>query len=489
LVEFNPTPDRPVRRETMRRPRAVSDACRGYLAAVASTTRDPTLQHAIAEFDARAYQAFEHEAEEQRKETLRRYPPEHWQEMILEEYAQGQEEQPENFCRWIERQTDQMGSIRGGSARKLIIYKHRNKPGWYYPANYGNERVAWNAVRDGFLRAFDLAEQGRWDEIEEIEPLTRGAALLAKVLWVYFPDDLLPITSSENLRHFLRGAGRDDIASDQSVRTIRLNKALLDTLRGHSELAHASTKTLERLLYRRISPFEGRLVKIAPGENARFWPECRSGNYICVGWDEVGDLRRYESKDAFLAAFREAFADYSTEAKLQEKANVVWLLLGLAVGERVVANKGTKEVLAVGTIESPGYTWNPDRETHRHTLRVRWDEGYATEIPPSRTGRSRRWCRSQAKSERWCSARSNPKRQARSSLYPGSRSTSRSLAGSRRRLSARIRRSFMGHPGQGRRGTRAALRGGGLRLATRSLQRAARRRARRREGKVGALGW
>ena len=108
-----------------------------------------------------------------------------------------------------------------------------------------------------FIQAFDLAHHGQWDEIEEIEPLTRGAALLTKVLWVYFPDDLLPITSSENLRHFLRVAGRDDVASDQSVRTIRLNRALLAELRSHSELAQASTKALERLLYMRFSPFRG----------------------------------------------------------------------------------------------------------------------------------------------------------------------------------------------------------------------------------------
>ena len=54
----------------------------------------------------------------------------------------------------------------------------------------------------------------------------------------------------------------------------------------------------------------------------------------------------------------------------------------LAVGERVVANKGTKEILAVGTIESPGYVWDPDRADHNHTLRVSWDESYAKEIPP-----------------------------------------------------------------------------------------------------------
>ena len=69
--------------------------------------------------DPGAVQAFEHEAEQQREETLRKYPREHWPDMTLEEYAQRQADHPENFCRWIERQTDQMGSIRGGSARKL----------------------------------------------------------------------------------------------------------------------------------------------------------------------------------------------------------------------------------------------------------------------------------------------------------------------------------------------------------------------------------
>jgi 5-methylcytosine-specific restriction protein B len=274
-----------------------------------------------------------------------------------------------------------MGSIRGGSARKLIVYKHREKPGWYFPSDYADEQAAWSAVRGGFVRAFDLAGQGRWDAIDEIEPLTRGAALLTKTLWAYFPSELLPITSSENLRHFLRIAGREDLAGDQSVRTLRLNRTLLQELRSRPQLAEASTKSLERLLYMRFSPFEGRLVKIATGEDANLWPDCLANNYICVGWDEVGDLRQYESKDAFLAAFAHAF-DYSTEVKMKEKADELWLLLDLAVGERIVANNGTKQVLAVGTIQQPGYVWHHERAKYRHAVSVEWDESYAKEIPP-----------------------------------------------------------------------------------------------------------
>jgi 5-methylcytosine-specific restriction protein B len=350
---------------------------------MATASVGASFEQALAEFDPAAYRAFEHEAEQQREETLRRYPRERWPQMTLEEYAQGQEGNPDNFCRWMERQTEELASIRGGSARKFIIYKHRQKPGWYFPPEYQDEQAAWHAVRDGFIRAFAHADQGRWEEIQEIEPLNRGGSLLTKTLWIYFPTELLPITSSDHLRHFLQIAGRGDLASDQSIRTVGLNRVLLAELRSHPELAEASPKALERFLYTRFSPFEGRVVKIAPGRDAEFWPDCKAGNYICVGWEDVGDLRQYESKDAFLTAFHEAYAStYTTEAKLKEKADEVWLLLDLAVGERVVANKGTKEILAVGTIESPGYVWNAERESHNHTLAVRWDETFAKEIPP-----------------------------------------------------------------------------------------------------------
>jgi 5-methylcytosine-specific restriction protein B len=342
-----------------------------------------SFEQALAEFDPAAYAAFEHEAELQREETLSRYPRERWPQMTLEEYAQGQEGNPDNFCRWMERQTEELASIRGGSARKFIIYKHREKPGWYFPPEYSDEQAAWHAVRDGFVRAFTYADEGRWDEIQEIDPLNRGGSLLTKTLWIYFPTELLPITSSDHLRHFLEIAGRDDLASDQSIRTVGLNRALLAELRSHSELAEASPKVLERFLYTRFSPLRGRVVKIAPGRDAEFWPDCMTGNYICVGWEKVGDLRQFESKEAFLAAFRDAYGStYTTEAKLKEKADEVWLLLDLAVGERIVANKGTKEILAVGTIQSPGYAWNAERESHNHTVVVQWDESFAKEIPP-----------------------------------------------------------------------------------------------------------
>ena len=209
----------------------------------------------------------------------------------------------------------------------------------------------------------------------------------------------------------------------------------------------SSTKSLERLLYMRFSPFEGRLSRSRPATTRSSGRNCRDGGYICVGWDEVGDLRQYESKDAFLAAFRAAsVTTYTTEAKLKEKADEVWLLLDsqLASGSSPTRDEG---VLAVGTIESPGYVWNAERETYKHTLKVSWDESYAKEIPAQPY-----WAfktvlplsgkvRALALGDEELSAR-----RLQATTPRVARLKSRSSDGSPRRSSARTRRSSTGRP-------------------------------------------
>jgi hypothetical protein len=47
-------------------------------------------------------------------------------------YAVGLSGQQDTFCRLLEFHTPDLGSIKGGFSRKLIIYKHKDKPGWYF---------------------------------------------------------------------------------------------------------------------------------------------------------------------------------------------------------------------------------------------------------------------------------------------------------------------------------------------------------------------
>lgn len=131
-------------------------------------------------------------------------------------------------------------------------------------------------------------------------------------------------------------------------------------------------------------PLDGRrIVKIAPGEGAKLWDDCKENGHIRVGWQDVGDLQQFESKEEFQEAFERAFlgSTYDDQAITTKKASEVWTLRELEPGDLVVANRGKSEVLAVGTVVEPGYEWKPDYDGYNHAVNVDWDTSYAQEIP------------------------------------------------------------------------------------------------------------
>lgn len=78
-----------------------------------------------------------------------------------------------------------------------------------------------------------------------------------------------------------------------------------------------------------------------------------------MGWDDVGDLRAFESKDAFRQRFLEVFAEKykHNKGQMSKKVNELWTLMELKPGDLVVANQGISKVLAVGEVVEPGYEW------------------------------------------------------------------------------------------------------------------------------------
>src|SRR5215210_1419061 len=111
-------------------------------------------------------------AEKERAELLWRFPRERWPELPLAEYAVGQEDSSDTYCRWLEFKAVHLGSIKGGSASKLIIYKRKNEPGWHYDeAAFDSVEAAWSTVRAEFVAAMEAAESADWTAIEDLEAL------------------------------------------------------------------------------------------------------------------------------------------------------------------------------------------------------------------------------------------------------------------------------------------------------------------------------
>ncbi len=110
--------------------------------------------------------------------------------------------------------------------------------------------------------------------------------------------------------------------------------------------------------------------KIAPGESAWNWDACRKGGFIAIGWDELGDLSNVsqaefeDRRDALLAQH----PDWTKDG-----AGQVWRFARqIKEGDRIVANRGIREVLGIGTIAG-AYEFVPGVR-HGHRLPVEWDD-------------------------------------------------------------------------------------------------------------------
>jgi 5-methylcytosine-specific restriction protein B len=348
--------------------------------------RQPSIDDALRTYDSSTYSEYFAAAERERSQILAQFPITAWSQMPLERYAIGQSDEEDTFCRWLEFQSPHLGSIRGGSARKLIIYKHRDAPGWYFPREYRDEREAWERLRTAFVRAFALAEANDWAAIDDIPDLQRGPAVRLKTLYIYFPQQLLPIASQTHLRHFLRLLKRPE-ADNQQLDVIRLNRALLDAVRNLPGISNWTTNEMMRFLYHVADPRDQkRIVKISPGDGGKYWNDCLQGGYICVGWDEVGDLREFESKELFRSRFEKEFGKFYNDhqSTISKKANEAWTMAELEPGDVIVANQGTSHIFGVGEVIEPGYKWRPERSDYKHTVSVRWDQSYETDIPPQK---------------------------------------------------------------------------------------------------------
>lgn len=346
------------------------------------------LSRAAAEFDrADAREKAEH-ARADRERVAAEFPLDRWPALPLESYALGAAPQEgTGFCRLMEYGTDALGSIRGGSAAKHIIYLH-NDGGWRLAGPLAGMAAhsAWERLRGEFTTAFEAAAAEEFDALDDLGALRFGQALATKALAAYFPQYFLPVYSAAHIRHFIELFGGATYRTyEGSEWAWGANRRLHSLVHSHEAFRGWDSHTIMRFLYRNYDPRQsGRTIyKIAPGRQAEMWPECRDKGLVCVGWDEVGDLERYEN-DAELKTALDAHRPQRTGGHRQLARHLL-AFRDLQPGDVVVANRGKSEILAVGTV-SGDYVHDTARERYRNTVRVDWDESYAQMLESPEAG-------------------------------------------------------------------------------------------------------
>ncbi|CEJ73174.1 GTPase subunit of restriction endonuclease [[Clostridium] sordellii] len=105
------------------------------------------------------------------------------------------------------------------------------------------------------------------------------------------------------------------------------------------------------------------------GKNAEYWDECRNDEEILIGWDYLGNLNKYKSKDEITKAIKEH--DKKEVNPTNNSLAVYQFLKEIQIGDIVVAKQGKSFILGYGIVVSD-YMYYEDKKTWNHSRKVKW---------------------------------------------------------------------------------------------------------------------
>lgn len=107
----------------------------------------------------------------------------------------------------------------------------------------------------------------------------------------------------------------------------------------------------------------------APGRGASAWEECVEQDIMVLGWDEIGDLAQYPTREAISDALKEALPD---ESSMVMSSLACWQFQNMIKpGDVVYAKRGLYAIVGKGIVKStPRY--EPEREEYTQVRDVEW---------------------------------------------------------------------------------------------------------------------
>ncbi|MBP3531920.1 MAG: AAA family ATPase [Thermoguttaceae bacterium] len=115
----------------------------------------------------------------------------------------------------------------------------------------------------------------------------------------------------------------------------------------------------------------------AAGEGSENWENDRAQGKMAIGWDELGDLLAYGSKEEMRDKMKSL---YGVENSYRNQALTTWQFANeMKPGDVVFVKRGRKQIIGRGVVEGD-YVYEPERGVYRHVRAVRWDAAGAWEV-------------------------------------------------------------------------------------------------------------
>ena len=230
------------------------------------------------------------------------------------------------------------------------------------------------------------------------------------LLYLLFPNHYEPVVTGDQKRRIVRAFARktgkdsrlvdyrDKMALDQNLSRIReglQREGASESFSFHEEphVREWRSGTGPRNENETPSPVdddrwyaerfgEARVWLLAPGPGASLWDEFQRESIIAIGWDELGDLREYPTRDAIHEKLRDL---YGSRNPRNDSLACYQFANKMRREDHVVVKQGRKLLLGRGVVKH-GYDFDESRARFRHIRRVRWDNVGRWPIPKERSG-------------------------------------------------------------------------------------------------------
>ena len=107
---------------------------------------------------------------------------------------------------------------------------------------------------------------------------------------------------------------------------------------------------------------------IGAGKGARFWEDFHEHGILTIGYDELGDLREYDSREAI----HNALIQNGRGPNPSNHSLAAWEFVHeINVGDTLIAKKGRSLILGWGKVTG-GYTHDSERPEYRNLRQVEW---------------------------------------------------------------------------------------------------------------------
>ena len=306
-----------------------------------------------------------------RDEFLSTWSLERVKEMAIDEYTNLNKD--DSFCYWLEKKTEILGSIWGGSSFKFGIYKRRNtdrefeknaiSDGEYaWLDKYGKERdEAFNNVKNIII---DIIKKSQAGDFKAIDSIDLGNAIKWKIAYLYSDNRILNVFSKEKL---IEIAKKLSIEFEKKISFYNLQDLVLKQKSPEEDYF-----TFAKIISSLTANKEAKYWLYSPSEQAVKWEEFYNDGIIAIGWDKLENLENYVDRKSILKALINNYGGG------EDQPNNVSAIDDFCNGENkinlgdiVIAKKGTKTLLGYGKVISD-YYFDEERVAYKHCREVKW---------------------------------------------------------------------------------------------------------------------